>query len=195
MSVREEKSWSLWCDWPGHEYQLETYEYSIFGEGWDLDELATDTEWRLGVDGSHYCPEHPTAWASDLDDGDEPPAGPYLLIDDDGRVTYINPQGDLMNVARECPSDWHGPWKDGQCVDCGKPREPLPIDILDVLADAEAAPTADRDEVAEVIDAADDAWQHGIGSGGYDISGPVLGIPTQALADALLAQFDIRRKA
>lgn len=25
-------------------------------------------------------------------------------------------------VAGCCPSDWCGPWRDGLCVDCGKPR-------------------------------------------------------------------------
>lgn len=46
---------------------------------------------------------------------------------------------------------------------------------------------ADRDALAEVIDRADDRWQHGIGSGGYDVDGPLLGIPITALADAILA--------
>lgn len=43
-----------------------------------------------------------------------------------------------------------------------------------------------RDEVVEAvalaIDRADDVWQHGIGSGGYDIDGPPLWLANAAIA-------------
>jgi hypothetical protein len=95
MSKREEKCWSLWCDWPGCEFQFEYGDYTIFGNGYDPDEIASESDGWVGVDGSHYCHNHLTAWASDYEDGEPFPGTPFLLIhdgdtdnsDDDGRVT------------------------------------------------------------------------------------------------------------
>lgn len=96
MSMREEKAWSLWCDWPGCERQFESYEYSIFGDGWDPDEIVRDADGRIGTDGTHYCRQHPAVWASNHEDGQPFPPPPFLLIhdgdtdddEDDGKVTY-----------------------------------------------------------------------------------------------------------
>jgi hypothetical protein len=41
---------------------------------------------------------------------------------------------------------------------------------------------SDRDDLAQILDDADDRWQHGIGSGGYDADGP-----PYWLADAVLS--------
>jgi hypothetical protein len=41
---------------------------------------------------------------------------------------------------------------------------------------------SDRDDLAKILDNADNRWQHGIGSGGYDVNGP-----PYWLADAVLA--------
>ncbi|NUO35607.1 MAG: hypothetical protein HOQ18_18390 [Dermatophilaceae bacterium] len=99
MSVRPEKSWSLWCDWPGCDYQFEDGDYSIFGDGHDAEEIVTEADGRIDRDGKrHYCHNHPATWASDHENGEPFPAPPYLLIhdgdtgnplDDDGRVSLI----------------------------------------------------------------------------------------------------------
>lgn len=112
MSTREEKSWSLWCDWPGHEYQFENDDYSIFGDGYDPDEIVTESDGRVGTDGKHYCSDHPCAWSSDHEAGGEPyPAPPFLLIHDgmkgfeDGRVSLVEHlhAGEPCLVAAVCP--------------------------------------------------------------------------------------------
>ena len=87
--------------------------------------------------------------------------------------------------------------KPNKCAECGHAHTPMgctgdptPSDlwagVTPAACDCEPD-VSERDELARVIDAADNRWQHGIGSGGYDISGPVLGIPIEALADAILA--------
>lgn len=99
MSKRVEESWSLWCDWPGCKTQFEYGDYSIFGDGWDAEDMLTDSDWRIGRDGqAHYCAKHPCVWASDHEDGEPFPEPPYLLIhdgdtaepiEDDGKVTLV----------------------------------------------------------------------------------------------------------
>lgn len=98
MSKRPEPGWSLWCDWPGCGYQFEYAEYTIFGDGWDLEEIVTDADGRVSRDRTkHYCHLHLCVWASDHEDGDPFTQPPYLLIHDgdtgnpadDGFVTLI----------------------------------------------------------------------------------------------------------
>lgn len=111
MSTREEKSWSLWCDWPGCEYQFEYGDYSIFGDGYDADEIATESDGRVGVAGKHYCSDHPCTWSSDYEKGETYPATPFLLIHDgmtgfeDGTVTLIEHlhNGEPCLVPAVCP--------------------------------------------------------------------------------------------
>ena len=118
MSTREEKAWSLWCDWPGHEYQFEDADYSIFGDGYDADEIVTESDGRVGVDGKHYCSKHPCTWESDHEhvagrstDPEPYPAPPFLLIHDgnnafeDGRVSLVQHihAGEPCLVATSCP--------------------------------------------------------------------------------------------
>lgn len=98
MSTKPEPSWSLWCDWPDCDYQFESCEFTIFGEGWDPEEIVTDADGHLDRDGKrHYCDHHQTVWASDHENGEPFPEPPYLLIhdgdtdsgDDDGKVSLI----------------------------------------------------------------------------------------------------------
>ena len=99
---REEKCWSLWCDWPECDYQWEYGDFTIFGDGYDADEIVTDSDGLLGLDGKHYCHRHPAIWASDHEQGEPFPDPPYLLIhdgdtddpiNDDGKVTHVLPPG------------------------------------------------------------------------------------------------------
>lgn len=111
MSKRPEKSWSLWCDWPSHEFQFESEDYSIFGDGYDAEEIVTDSDGHVGVDGKHYCHDHPCTWESDYEAGEKYPAPPFLLIHDgneafeDGRVSLVEHlhDGEPCLTAVMCP--------------------------------------------------------------------------------------------
>ena len=117
LSLKAEKSWSVHCDWPGCNHQFESGDYSVFGEGWEPDEIVTECDGWIGqVEGEHYCWQHLTIWSSDLEgnDADRPPVAEYLLIhdgetlsptDDDGKVTYV----DGRKGERSGRSDLHGP--------------------------------------------------------------------------------------
>jgi len=99
MSARPVESWELVCDWPDCKSKGESGEYTIFVPGWDMQEVADDSDWLISVDGKqHYCRDHKAVWASDHENGEPFPEKPYLLIhdgdtdnplDDDGRVTLI----------------------------------------------------------------------------------------------------------
>lgn len=60
-------------------------------------------------------------------------------------------------VSREdCPDNWHGPYKDGRCVDCGvkEPKPPVlgvltgqvPVRSMPVATKAEPPEETDTDE-------------------------------------------------
>jgi hypothetical protein len=93
------------CDWPGCGADvLADGEYSGYGETEHIVDEMVDAGWRTGADGeSHYCDEHPVAWASDQEQVDSM-IPPFLLIhdgdtdsrDDDGRVTLILPETERL---------------------------------------------------------------------------------------------------
>lgn len=97
MSTRAEPGWSVWCDFPSCSHQFEYGDYTIFGDGWDVDEVVTEADGLLSGDGKHFCRDHPVVWQSDLEPPDTttPPAPPYLLIHDgddtrdDGTVSLV----------------------------------------------------------------------------------------------------------
>jgi hypothetical protein len=96
VSTRPEQSWSLWCDWPTCGHQFEYGDYSIFGDGFEPDEIVRESDGWVGADGKHYCYEHLTVWPSDHEDGSPYPAPPFLLIgdgdplvDSDGTVRLV----------------------------------------------------------------------------------------------------------
>lgn len=104
MSKRQEPGWSLWCDFPGCQYQWEYSDYTIFGEGWDAEEIVRESDGWVSLGGTlHYCHQHVTAWASDHEDGSPFPEPPYLLIHDgdtgdashDGHVSLVSPPGEV----------------------------------------------------------------------------------------------------
>ena len=98
MSVHSIPCWQVRCDWPGCTASpADVSEYA----GWEdkstaVDE-ASDMDWWISLGGHcHYCNEHPTAWASDLDQV-AGMTGDYLLIHDgdtgdpthDGTVSFV----------------------------------------------------------------------------------------------------------
>lgn len=98
MSFHSIPCWQVRCDWPGCTASpADTSEYAGWGEQTVAHEEATELDWWTSTDGqSHYCPNHPAAWASDPEQVASM-TGPYLLIhdgdtpnpiDDDGHVTY-----------------------------------------------------------------------------------------------------------
>lgn len=99
MSIREVTMYRVECDWPGCTASpQDDSEYFAWSNKGDAEEYATDANWRVGRAGMcHYCPEHPSEWASDHEHGEPYPEPPYLLIhdgdtdsdDDDGRVTFV----------------------------------------------------------------------------------------------------------
>ena len=115
LSLRAEKSWSIHCDWPTCDYQFESGDYTVFGDGWEPDEIVTECDGWVGqVDGEHYCYHHLVSWFSDHEDGEPFPTEEYLLIhdgdtvspiDDDGKVTYV----DGRKGKRPGGPDLHGP--------------------------------------------------------------------------------------
>lgn len=111
MSTREEKSWSLWCDWPTCKHQFEYGDYSIFGDGFDPDEIVRENDGQVGADGKHYCYDHPAVWSSEHENGEPYPAPPFLIIADgrsaieDGTVVLVSHlhNGEPCLVATVCP--------------------------------------------------------------------------------------------
>jgi hypothetical protein len=97
---KPETSWSLWCDYPGCDYQFEAGDYNVFGDGWDAEEIVTDSDGRIGVDGKHFCHRHPTTWASDHEppDASPLPEPPYLLIHDGDTANPIHDDGKVSLV-------------------------------------------------------------------------------------------------
>ncbi len=99
MSLRPKQFYTVVCDWPGCENTADDDgEYAAWGSASGALESVRDASWWEGADGKnelHYCNEHPTAWASDHEDGEPYPDHPYLLIhdgdtmnpDDDGKAT------------------------------------------------------------------------------------------------------------
>lgn len=101
MSKQPVKAWEIVCDWPECECRYEWGDYSVFGDDWEPKDMLSDGDWDMTSNGEkHYCPEHPRAWASDMEDGDPEPERPYLVIhdgdtddpDDDGFVSLRESQ-------------------------------------------------------------------------------------------------------
>lgn len=99
MSIRAVTMYQLVCDWPSCETSA-TDMSEVWA--WTSPELATvdafDIDWRASRDETqHYCPKHPSEWASDHEDGEPYPDHAHLVIHDgdtgdhrdDGRVTYV----------------------------------------------------------------------------------------------------------
>lgn len=59
----------------------------------------------------------------------------------------------------------------------------------DLGYDPDEEPMSAREELARIIDEADNRWQHGIGASGYDPDGPPLWI-----ADAILESGFLERR-
>lgn len=81
------------CDFPECEKFLEEPEFGmpLYTTKEHLSEILGDSEWywEPGSDQTkYYCTQHRTVWESDLDDGDEPPAKPYLLILEEATAGY-----------------------------------------------------------------------------------------------------------
>lgn len=101
MSFHAIPCWQVRCDWPGCTASpADTSEYSGWGDESVAHEEATELDWLTSPAGMlHYCPQHPTAWASEPDQvAFHAALGPYLLIhdgdtdrpgDNDGHVVYV----------------------------------------------------------------------------------------------------------
>lgn len=76
-------TFTIICDWPDCGADVcDGSDYSGWGDVDYLDETMSDYGWWHGVNGEHYCNDHPGAWSSDAEQVASMD-GPYLLIHDD----------------------------------------------------------------------------------------------------------------
>jgi hypothetical protein len=99
VSIREVTMYRVECDWPdcGASAQDDS-EYFAWSDKDDAVQYAVDADWRVSRHGvCHYCPDHPTVWASDRPGVEAFSPAPFLVIhdgdtgdaDDDGHVSYV----------------------------------------------------------------------------------------------------------
>jgi hypothetical protein len=55
MTIKSVESFEIHCN--GCDTRLEDGDFSIFGNGWDVEELVDNAEWLAVPPDQHYCPQ------------------------------------------------------------------------------------------------------------------------------------------